>query len=201
LRLGTLLAELSDGRCRRVDVRYAGPVAGALRPLAAAAVEGFLRPTVEPPINVVNALALAAERGIEVGRVRIGEVRDYTNYVELRGYLGSDGILGTEIVVGGALLGDRQHPRIVRIGDFHVDTVPRGTLLLIRNRDVPGVIGEVGSRLGSAGVNIAEYHQSRREAGGDALGVVTLDGAVTRELLDTLRGLPAVESVRQVSFD
>lgn len=200
LRLGTLLAELSDGMCRRVEVRYAGSVAGVLRPLAAAAMEGYLRPTVEPPINVVNALSVAAERGMEVGRVRIGEVRDYTNYVELRGTGGTDGIQATEIVVGGALLGDGHHPRIVRIGEFHVDTVPRGTLLLVRNRDVPGVIGEVGSKLGAAGVNIAEYHQSRREAGGDALGVVTVDGEVPADVLEELRGLAAVESVRQVSF-
>lgn len=199
LRLGVLLSELCEGRCRRVDVRYAGSAAGVLRPLAAAAMEGYLRPMVEPPLNVVNALALAADRGIEVGRVRIGEVSDYTNYVELRGRIEPDE--GHEIVVGGALLGDGQHARIVRIGDFHVDTVPTGTLLLVRNRDVPGVIGEVGTKLGAGGVNIAEYHQARREAGGEALGVITVDGEVPPQVLEALRGLPAVESVRQVSFE
>lgn len=196
-RLGMLLAQLDDGHRRRIEVRYGGAVAGVLRPLAAAALEGFLSARVEPPINVVNALSIAAERGIEVARVRTGQVGDYTNHVELRASA-ADG--GEGVTVGGALLGDGQHARIVRIGQFHVDTVPRGTVLLIRNRDVPGVIGEVGTKLGRAGVNIAEYHQARTEAGGDALGVVTVDGEVPRGVLEDLRSLPAVESVRQVAF-
>jgi len=108
---------------------------------------------------------------------------------------------GRELTVCGALLGEREHTRIVRIGDFHVDTVPHGTLLLVHNRDVPGVIGEVGTRLGAAGVNIAEYHQARREAGGEALGVVRVDGAVPADVLEELRRLPAVETVGQVIFD
>ncbi|MCG8469746.1 MAG: phosphoglycerate dehydrogenase [Gemmatimonadetes bacterium] len=195
-RLGTLLAGLEDGPEGRLEVRYAGSVDGVLRPLAAAAVEGFLRHRVAQPINVVNALSVASERGLEVARVRTGAVADYTNYVEIECTYGDHAT-----TVGGALLGERQHARIVRIGRFHVDTVPGGTLLLIRNRDVPGVIGEVGSKLGQADVNIAEYHQSRREAGGKALGVVTVDGAVPGDVLTELRGLPAVEEVRQVVFD
>ncbi len=194
-RLGMLLDLLVDGRCQRIEVRYAGSVPGVLRPLAAAALEGYLKRRVEPPINVVNALAIAGERGIEVARVRTGGGGDYTNHVELHARCGE-----VEHVVGGALLGEGQHPRIVRIGPFHVDIVPRGTLLLVCNRDVPGVIGEVGSRLGCAGVNIAEYHQARREAGGEALGVVRVDGRVPVEVLDDLRSLEAVESVGQVTY-
>ena len=72
-----------------------------------------------------------------------------------------------ETRVAGALLGESQ-PRIVRINDFRVDMVPRGTLLVLQNQDVPGVIGRVGTLLGNAGVNIAGYHQSRLDAGGDA---------------------------------
>src|SRR3989454_9050266 len=63
--------------------------------------------------------------------------------------------------VTGALIGG-SHGRVIRIDDFHVDVVPDGWMLVIRNRDVPGVIGRVGSALGSAGINIASYHQARR---------------------------------------
>ncbi len=196
-RLGTLLAELAPGPRSRLEIRYAGAVDGVLRPLAAAAVEGFLRRRVEPPINVVNALSIAGERGLEVARVRTTAMSDYTNYVELSARAKNE----EDVVVGGALLGEGQHARIVRIGEFHVDTVPHGTLLLVRNRDVPGVIGEVGTKLGQANVNIAEYHQARREAGGEALGVVTVDGEVPSGVLEQLRGLPAVEEVIQVFFD
>ena len=193
-RLGLLLSEVAGRRCRELAVRYAGAYDGILRPLAASVAEGFLAPTVDRPLNLVNSLYLASERGIDVTRSRTRESADYANYVELAADTGQG-----EVVVGGALLGEG-HPRIVRIGDFHVDTVPRGTLLIVRNRDVPGVIGEVGTRLGAAGVNIAEYHQARRDVGGDALAVVTVDGVVPAGVLEEIRGLEAVGSVRQVRF-
>lgn len=222
-RLGTLLAALTDGPCGKLEVRYGGSVRNVLRPLAAAALEGYLRPTVDRHLNVVNALSVASERGIQVGRVRLGEPPDYSNYVEVAAAFGSGEAEGGEAsrsraprsgdpssspartpegdaVVGGALLGDGQHPRIVRIGEFHVDTVPDGVLLLVRNRDVPGVIGQVGTGLGAGKINIAEYHQARREAGGDALGVIRVDGRVPAEVLAVLRALAAVQEVRQVEF-
>jgi D-3-phosphoglycerate dehydrogenase len=195
-RLGRLLAALTDGCSQRVDVGYAGPLDSILRPLAAAAMEGFLCSTVDMPLNLVNALAIAGERGIDVGRVRIGEVADYTNYVELRARNGAE-----ETVVGGALLGEGHHPRIVQIGGFHVDTVPEGVLLLVRNRDVPGVIGEVGMRLGAAGINIGGYHLGRKAAEGRALGVITVDDELPADFIAELRGLAAVDEVLQVTFD
>jgi D-3-phosphoglycerate dehydrogenase len=194
-RLGVVLAELTQGRCERLDVRYAGPVEGVLRPLAAAALEGYLRSSVGRRVNLVSAMTLAAERGIEVGRVRIGEVADYANYVELHSV--SD---GETTAVGGALLGEAHHPRIVRIEEFHVDVVPAAVLLVIRNRDVPGVIGDVGMILGKAGVNIAEYHLSRQAAGGEALGIIRIDGELSEDTLDALRSLEAVDEIRQVVF-
>ena len=193
--LGRLLAAITGGRCQRLDIGYAGPLDEILRPLAAAAMEGFLESAVDQPLNLVNALALAGERGIDVGRVRIGDVADYANYVELRAIMGTD-----QTVVGGALLGEGHHPRIVRIGGFHVDTAPDGVLLLVRNRDVPGVVGEVATKLGAEGINIGEYHLARNADAGRALGVITLDGEVPNRVMAELRGLPAVEEVLQVSF-
>lgn len=194
-RLGVVLSVLTESRADRLDVRYAGAVQDALRPLAAATVEGYLRSAIGLRVNMVNALTLAAERGIEIGRVRIGDLADYTNYVELRAFEDDK-----PTIVGGALLGEAHHPRIVRVGDFHVDTIPTAVLLIIRNRDVPGVIGEVGTALGSAGVNIAEYHLSRKAAGGEALGLVRIDEALPPEVLSELRASPAIEEVRQVVF-
>jgi D-3-phosphoglycerate dehydrogenase len=88
----------------------------------------------------------------------------------------------------------------VRIGEFRVDVRPRGVLLILWNRDVPGVIGRVGTALGSAGINIAEYHQSRLEKGGEALAAVRIDGILGDELLGELRSLPDVRNVRQVEL-
>ena len=193
--LGRLLAEITGSRCDRLEVRYAGPLGDVLRPLAASEVAGYLTSTVGLSINLVNALVLAASRGIQVARVRLGKLPLYSNHVELVAVTEHK-----EVIVAGALLGDGR-PRIVRIGKFHVDTIPSGTLLLIRNQDVPGVIGEVGTILGDAGVNIAGYHQSRLEAGGEALAVLSLDESLNREVLDGLSRLPGIHEVRQLRFD
>lgn len=194
-RLGVVLAALTDGRCRRLEVRYAGSISGVLRPLAAASLEGFLRSTVASPLNLVNALTIADERGIDVARLHRRRIADYANSVELTATGGSG-----DHVVGGALL-EEGHRRLTRIDEFHVDAVPRGNLVVVKNRDVPGVIGEVGSCLGRAKVNIAEYHLARTEAGGEALGVIRTDAPLPSDLLEALAGLPSVLTVRQVSLD
>src|SRR5690606_25899787 len=101
--------------------------------------------------------------------------------------------------VGGALLGEA-YGRITRIGAFRVDIAPRGTLLVLRNRDVPGVIGRVGTLLGEAGVNIAEYHQARLQAGGEALAAIQVDSSISAELLEKLCSLPEMLDAKQVEL-
>ena len=91
-------------------------------------------------------------------------------------------------------------PRFTRIGVFHVDVAPRGTLIVLGNRDVPGVIGHVGTALGDAGVNIAEYHQARLAQGAEALAVISIDGTVTESVRRTLLALPDVNSATVVHF-
>jgi D-3-phosphoglycerate dehydrogenase len=91
-------------------------------------------------------------------------------------------------------------PRLTRIGDFHVDVAPRGTLIVLTNRDVPGVIGHVGTALGDARVNIAEYHQARLAQGGDALAVISVDGAVGDDVRSMLLALPEVRTATIVQF-
>jgi len=94
--------------------------------------------------------------------------------------------------------------RITRIGDFHVDVHPRGTLLILANHDVPGVIGHVGTVLGQAGVNIAEYHQARLAQGGDALAAIAVDGRLEGDAATNLRrvleALPDVRSATVISL-
>ncbi|MGH7662925.1 MAG: phosphoglycerate dehydrogenase [Gemmatimonadaceae bacterium] len=197
-RLGRLAAEIAGGGLHRVEVRYAGAAENALRPLAANALVGALAPALGArDVNFVNALYLAEARGIEVRRTRLDSHGAYSEYVEVRA-----GARDGEARVAGALLG-HGHPRIVRIAEFHVDIVPRGTLVVLRNRDVPGVIGRVGTLLGEAGVNIGEYHQARLEAGGggEALAAISVDGRLERETIQRLRALPEVLDVMQVHLD
>ncbi|MGH7467006.1 MAG: phosphoglycerate dehydrogenase [Longimicrobiales bacterium] len=195
-RLGTLAAALAEPPINRVEIRYAGNLDEAIRPLASSALMGVLTPVVgKSGVNLVNAIHLAEARGITVERVRIGTQRDYSELIELR--LASR---TAETVVAGALLAEG-HPRIVRVGTYHIELNPRGTLLMLRNRDVQGVIGRVGTLLGNAGVNIAEYHQARIKAGGDALAAISMDGRLSPEVLAQLRELPEILDVKQAELD
>lgn len=192
VRLGQLGRALA-GSVQAVEVRYAGDASDdALRPLTAAAMVGILKDIVGPDgVNLVSALHLADSRGIHISRVLLEPDADFSEHLELRIAGG-----GRETRVAGALRGDQ--PRIVRIDAYPVDVRPDGVLVILWNRDVPGVIGHVGTLLGKAGVNIGEYHQGRLEAGGEALAAIAVDERLTPEIMDALGSLPDVLGVRQV---
>ncbi|NIP60228.1 MAG: phosphoglycerate dehydrogenase, partial [Gemmatimonadetes bacterium] len=146
-KLGRLACVLSSGGIDGVEIRYAGSEADGLKPLSAAVLSGLLSVALgDEQVNFVNALHLARERGIDVSTSRLSRRKDYSEFLQVELETGSG-----PLEVSGALLGDR-HPRIVRIGEYHVDVVPQGSLVVLKNRDVPGVIGRVGTLLGSHGL-------------------------------------------------
>ena len=196
--LSTRLGQVARALCGRIEtleVRYAGDAdEEALRPLAAAALVGLLRDVLGTDnVNLVNAGHLAESRGIHTSRSHLDEDAGFPEYLELRvaGH-------GCKTRVAGAVRGD--HARIVRINAYDVDVRPAGVLVILRNRDVPGVIGHVGTLLGQAGVNIGEYHQGRIEAGGEALAAIAVDGKLDADLLRELSELPDILAVHQVAL-
>jgi D-3-phosphoglycerate dehydrogenase / 2-oxoglutarate reductase len=194
-RLGRMAAVLAPGAVEHVAVRYSGPMDILVRPIASAALMGVLRHVVgASAINMVNALHIAEARGVTTERSRVGARGPYEEFVEVRLRAG-----GGEARVAGAVVAGR-HPRVVRINRYRIVVLPRGSLIILQNRDVPGVIGRVGTLLGSAGINIAEYHQARDQAGGEALAVISVDGAVREDVMRQLRELPDVTRVAQVEL-
>jgi hypothetical protein len=147
-------------------------------------------------VNYVNAERVAEARGIElVSAVHSGPA-DYPHLVAVT--LAAGG--GEPVEVAGTLFGERD-PRIVRLAGFPLEFRPAGCLLMLRNLDVPGVVGRLGTLLGDAGVNIADIHLARRDGGGaggerEALAVLRLDAQVPDAVLDRLRALPEVREAR-----
>ncbi len=189
-----LLAERGARAISSVTVRLGAELAPGRGPLLAAAALGALEGVVERErLNIINARAVAQSRGIELQYAETG-VPPHARAVEVR--LSAD---GDEMRVGGVAALDAP-PRFTRIGAFHVDVAPRGTLIVLRNRDVPGVIGHVGTALGAAGVNIAEYHQARLAQGAEALAVISIDGTVTEPVRRALLALPDVNAATVVHF-
>ncbi|CAN5771543.1 phosphoglycerate dehydrogenase [soil metagenome] len=195
-RLGRLGSALVPSGITALEVRYSGPREEAPRPLLLAALQGALRHIVDRrAINLVNAQHVANERGIETAWAHVAGHGEMGEEIELRLESGDRAVR-----VGGALLAET-HGRITRIGAFRVDIAPRGSLLVLRNRDVPGVIGRVGTLLGEAGVNIAEYHQARLQAGGEALAAISVDSPVGSDVLARLAHLDEVLDARQVDME
>ncbi|HTE44284.1 MAG TPA: ACT domain-containing protein, partial [Gemmatimonadaceae bacterium] len=144
-------------------------------------------------LNVVNGRAQAEARGIALAVApATGQVSAHFVQVAVRSG-------GDEMVVAG-VAAPNSMPRITRIGAFSVDVTPRRTMLVLTNDDVPGVIGRVGTLLGDAGVNIAEYHQSRTSQGGEALAAITVDGIVDAALRKRLLEINDIRSVTVVHF-
>ena len=185
--LGNLACALAPGGIEEIEVRYADEFDEALQPLTAYVLMGLLENVLgHDQVNFVSAGHLARQRGVGIARTRVSQHTDYAEYVEIVAFAERGGLR-----LAGALLGDT-HPRIVRIADYHVDIVPAGTLIVLKNDDVPGVIGRVGTILGDLGINIAEYHQARLTRGGRALAAISVDGDVGAEIGDSLLELPEV---------
>lgn len=195
-RLGRLAVALAPGGISGVEVGYAGDADDALGVLPRHVLMGMLTPVLgRDQVNVVNAAVLAENRGISVSTRRLPRQSLPGERVEVE-VTTSTG----PVALDGALLGEH-HPRLIGLDGYDVNVAPSGTLLVLRNRDVPGVIGRVGTLLGGAGLNIAEYHQARRSEGGDALAAVVLDGAFPREILGRLTELPEVTDARVAELD
>jgi D-3-phosphoglycerate dehydrogenase / 2-oxoglutarate reductase len=192
-KLGSLAAQLAPQGPTEVVVEVAGELSAVpMRPLAARALVGLLRHFLDTPVNEVNAPSIAKERGVVVREVRSAELHDYASLVTVtvRGQ-------GGEAQVAGTVYGKRE-ARIVRVGGFRVEAVPEGPVILCENDDAPGVVGNLGTALGTAGVNIARISLSRLDDRSSAFSFLNVDQAPVPEVLDRLRKLPHVRSVRWI---
>jgi D-3-phosphoglycerate dehydrogenase / 2-oxoglutarate reductase len=196
-----MLASQGARAVDRIDVSAGTAVAGARDALVAAAAMGALSAVVAGErLNLINARALAGARGIALAFTEEGgDVIDAEAGLLSHGVSVRLAARTREVTVGG-VAHPASVPRLTRINQFHVDVHPRGTLLVLSNRDVPGVIGHVGTALGTAGVNIAEYHQARLAQGGEALAAISVDGVIDGDAAASLRqALEALPDVRSAT--
>ncbi|MBA3889412.1 MAG: phosphoglycerate dehydrogenase [Gemmatimonadaceae bacterium] len=179
---------------RRLSLRCGPELIGAGNALLSAAALGLLEGVLETDrLNMINARALAEQRGIELAMTEVNQLESpYALEVALAGGM-------QELAVGGVAT-PGVTARITRIGSYHVDVAPRKTLIVLTNNDVPGVIGRVGTLLGDAGVNIAEWHQARLAQGGEALAAISVDSPVPADVCKALLELPDVLSATTVNF-
>ncbi|HUW56816.1 MAG TPA: phosphoglycerate dehydrogenase [Planctomycetota bacterium] len=194
-RLGAIAAQLCEGAVKEVTVTYAGEVAShKTEPVDVAVAVGLLSPYVED-VNMVNARLLLAERGVVMNVTRTSAEGDFVTTVSVVVRSGDE----THTVVG-TLFG-KSRPRLVMVDGFALEVEPAGTILFIHNKDVPGVIGEVGRILGDHGINIANMNNGRRSAGGDALTVVSVDTKPDEKVIAALTAASGLTAVKLVGLD
>jgi D-3-phosphoglycerate dehydrogenase len=183
-RLGSLASQLAGAQAAEVRITYVGELtAHDTSPVTLAVLKGILAPMVGENVNYVNASLIAAERGVRVVEAKASRLEEFANLLVLD--LRSD---GAGIALQGTLSA-RREPRIVKIDRYVVEAVPDGYMLILRNEDKPGLIGQLGTVLGAADINIAGMSNGRDRPGGTAITVVNIDQSVPPEVLERVKRL------------
>ncbi|PYU02849.1 MAG: hypothetical protein DMG33_18030 [Acidobacteria bacterium] len=196
-RLGSFVSQAANTRPARIRVRYAGELAEAgTHLLKSAVLAGLLNAVLDEKVNVVNAAAVAAGRGLTVEEETRRREHGFPNTLEVAA-LPEPGSRAEGLTAEGTVLHDTS-PRILQIDGISLEAQLEGTILYLRNRDLPGVIGQVGSVLGEQGVNIATFALGRREAvrGAEAVALIRLDGNVPESILAPIRKIAAVTQAK-----
>jgi D-3-phosphoglycerate dehydrogenase len=195
-RLGAFVAQAAPSASfSRIHIRYAGEAAElGSHVIRSAVLIGILNIVLDEKVNLVNASQAAAARGLIVEETTRRRERGFPNTLEVAAANG-----GHELTVEGMVAQDGS-PRILLMDGIGLEAPLEGTLLLTRNRDVPGVIGKIGTALGNLGVNIATFALGRRkpEQGADALALVRLDGNVDGAVVQQIRAIPSITEAKLI---
>src|SRR6185369_15614027 len=203
-RLGSFLAQVSEGTLEEISLRYSGHIAEWKTELVSnAAIKGILNQGLEEKANLVNAASIAASRGLRV--IEASKTKPPTG--------GAGSVLSVllktsseEHLITGAVL-HKHAPRLLNVDGIDVEAPLERDLIYMRNRDVPGVIGQVGTILGKHKVNIANFSLGRRATSSDdkgkkkareAIAVVHVDERVPEGVLKALRKVPAIEQAKAI---
>src|SRR5712671_4856244 len=199
-RMGAFLAQISDGSIEEISLRYSGHIAEWKTELIRnAAIKAILNQALEEKANLVNAASIADSRGLRVHESHKAKVSTGGAGSVLSIFLKSS---KEEHMVKGAVLRGTL-PRLLHVDEIDVEAPLERDLIFLRNRDVPGVIGRVGTILGEAEINIADFSLGRRTSEAsveprEAIAVVHVDGPVPDDVLKKLEEIPAVRQAKAV---
>jgi len=192
--LGSFAGQITGHAIKKIEIAYQGDVTRLnLKPLTAMALASLLKPLLDN-VNMVNAPQVAKTRGITVTESRTEDCPDFhaAIIVTVTTEKGARSVTGT-------LFAGRE-PRIVNIEGVPVEAALAGHMLYLRNDDTPGLIGGVGTILGAAEQNIADFRLGRMVSEGSAVALISLDGPVSDDVMKKLEALPQIRKIRQLSF-
>jgi D-3-phosphoglycerate dehydrogenase len=194
-KLGAFAGQITDTSIQAVEILYEGAAAELnQRALTQAALAGLLKPALSG-VNMVNAPIVAKERGIKVSETRRPQQGAYEGYIKITVSLAD----GTTRRVAGTVFSDGR-PRLIQVKDINLDAEFAPNMLYVVNEDKPGFIGNLGTLLGGAKVNIANFNLGRSAPGGDSIALVEIDGGLSDEVLGNIRKLPLVKQANALVF-
>ncbi len=195
-RLGRFMRQMGGRQLTRVELTLHGDLVNYdISYLRAAVLKGLLEGVVDERVNLVNALQVARRRGIEFVERRRERGQRFDTMLTLRGIHAREGEEDVWMVRGAIVYGE---PMIVAINDLWVEFPAKGHLLLTRHHDQPGIIGKIGTLLGSRDINIAFMHVGRRAPRGEAIMVLGVDDPIPDDVLEEMRTAPLTYWVRKV---
>jgi D-3-phosphoglycerate dehydrogenase len=193
-KLGSFAGQLTGTSLTAVEIVYEGTASTLnTRALTQAALAGLLRPMLSE-VNMVNAPIIAKERGIKVSETRRDRQGIYEGYIKIVVTMGD-----TTRRVAGTVFSDGR-PRMIQIKDINLDSEFAPHMLYVVNEDKPGFIGKLGTLLGDAKVNIANFTLGRSAPGQDAICLVEVDGQVPDSAIAAIAALPQVRMAKALAF-
>lgn len=181
-KLGRFAAQLAPNRNDRIVITYGGKaVELPTDAITRAILTGFLRHAGGEEVNSVNVRSMASTLGLGIEEVKSSEQTDFNEWLHVAVWSGD-----SKVSIGGTFFGAKNEPRIVRVNSQPVEVTPSGVVLLLENKDRPGIVGHIGTLLGRENVNIASMSLSRDAAGGRALTLLNVDSAPDQGVIDRL---------------
>jgi len=197
-KLGKLLAQLAPAQVDRLYITYGGKAQELpnIDPITRAVLLGFLSRTPVNDLNNVNVPSVASTLGLTIEEKRSSEPVTFNEWLHVQAFHEGEKVISA----GGTFFGSPDNPRIVRLFSQPTEIVPSGVVLLLENKDRPGIVGYLGTLLGRDHVNIASMSLTRDTAGGHALTVLNLDSVPSAEALDELQKDPDIRNVNVVKL-
>ncbi|HWH72316.1 MAG TPA: ACT domain-containing protein, partial [Candidatus Sulfotelmatobacter sp.] len=197
-KLGKLLAQVAPAQVDRLYITYGGKAQELPNtdPITRAILLGFLSRASVKDLNNVNVRSIASTLGITVEEKRSNEPVTFNEWLHVQVFREEEKVVSA----GGTFFGSPDNPRIVRLFSRPTEIVPSGVVLLLENKDRPGIVGYLGTLLSRHNVNIASMSLTRDTAGGHALTVLNLDSVPPTELLDQLEKDPDIRNVNVVKL-
>ncbi|MFH1505012.1 MAG: phosphoglycerate dehydrogenase [Candidatus Omnitrophota bacterium] len=194
-KMGKFISQFVEGRVKEVKISYLGEISSyKVDVIGAAFIRGILYKQLEEDVNYINALEIAKARGIKIEQIKIREEKEYVNSIKVKVVTDKE-----DRLLEGTLFGSKE-ARFVKVDNTYIEVAPSEHMLVINNKDKPGVIGFLGTTLGSRGINIANMSLGRTAAKQEALTILNLDNPLDEEVVNKIKANPDIVSLKCIKL-